>query len=376
MNLYHILYLTVILIAMLCMKSRNRKMRINNRTYYISGLFYGLIAIILILFAGLVGDITSDHINYIIAFDRIRVLPFSAFFTLDFKIMYMEKLYGFLLWIIGQFTNNSVWVFIISAILIVLPIVWCGKKSEDPILFFSIFLAAGYYFAGFNVVRQTIVASLFVVTVRYIQSGQIWKYILSILIVSLFQISALFMLPFYYLLRQNQGIKRTALHMAIIGVAYTFTYQLMGIFDTMLFSEKYFDTGRVDSVHTITKIIVPVFIFVLCTFLLFLWRHCQDTDVWKQSSNNMDNKPVSMQTICSNASYYWAMFWIMTLKFMYFERITYFFFPLVAYSIAKGVSQCQNQKVRIVLKFSILSLMTIYYFVFGQYLDVYKFYFE
>ena len=376
MNPYNILYLSIIALAMLCEKFKNGRIRINKKTYSISDLFYGVIAIILILFAGLVGDITSDHINYIKAFDKIRVLPFSQFFTLDFKIMYMEKVYGLLLWIIGQFTNKSVWVFIISSVLIVLPIVWCGRKSDDPILYLSLFLAAGYYFAGLNVVRQAIVASLFIIAVRYIQSGQIWKYCFSILILSLIQISALFMLPFYYLLRQNQSIKRTALHMAIIGIAYTFTYQLMGVFDTLLFHEKYFNTGRVDSVHTISKIIVPMLIFALCTFILSLRKNSHDMDAWRKAPECVNDKLVSMHTICSNASYYWAMFWIMTLKFAYFERITYYFFPLVAYSIANGVSRCQDQKVRLILKLSVFSLATVYYFAFGQHLDIYKFYFE
>ena len=379
-NAYHVLFLIALVCMFLYEMASATQLRFKNKRWNAGIVPFLLICIILILFSGLVGDISSDHYQYIKIYNNINNMPFSSFFSFDYKISYVEKGFGLILWLVGRLINNPVGVFIVSAALIIIPIGYLAYRTENPCFFIVLYLAFGNYYDGFNVIRQVIVGGTLIISLKYLVEGKFWKFLLINLLFASIHISALFMLPFYYLLRSRPGIKTTIIHIFIVSILSIGFYRLLGSVDTLLFHNKYFSTGRINEDSSILQIVIPSVLFILNGFILYRFRTDKEAitcqylfNTVKAADDNFDyyNSCNVLYNVLYNASFYWILFWFLSLKFVYLKRITYFFLPLVLYTLAEGILAQQNKDMRIVMKIFIVIMAIIYYFVFGQYFDNY-----
>lgn len=374
LNAYHVLFGIVLILGIVYDLLKKNVIQIKNRKIKISNVILAVAGICLILFSGLVGDITSDHSQYIYIYNNIKLHSFKSFFQLTRKIEGVEAGYGLLLWIIGNTVDNEVLIFIVSSTLVIVPIILFAKKTKDPFLFLILFLGFGYYFASFNVIRQTIVASLFLLTFNFIKEGKYGKYFFSIVLISLFQITALFMLVFYKLLRQKKNVKTILKNIIIVLIGILGMNHLINFFDILWFHGKYSQYRVVAG--NIKNIIIPIFLFLLFYILksLGVRKKISNKQCLKKKRNTKYNN-VDISDIIYNASIYWLAFWIMFVKFSYLERLTYFFIPLVLFGIVEIICNYKNNKKRRIIKICVICIVCLYYFKFGQYPNLYKLYF-
>ena len=374
-NAYHILFVIILLLGFLYNLLRKVKFKVGKKKINVSNFLLILAGSYLVLFSGLVGNVASDHNQYIYIYNNIKIYSLQSFFTLTHKIKGVEKGYGLLLWIIGNIFDNNIYIFILSSILVITPIILFAKKTKDPFLFLIFFLAFGYYFSSFNVIRQTIVASLFLFSIKYIILGNFKKYTCCIMLMSLIHISAILMLVFYFLLRQRKNVKTIAIHGLTFVVAFIGMKPLMYFVDNLLFFGRY--SKYTNAEGNIKSIVVPIILFCLCRILINLNKNKHLLRHYPIDAKiNRSKKEVTLLTIINNASIYWIMFWIMYIKFSYFERITYFFIALVLFSIVEVICNIKNNEKKIMIKVFVIFIITIYYFKFGQYFDSYKLFFE
>ncbi len=81
------------------------------------------------------------------------------------------------------------------------------KYSVSIELSLVLFVLLGFYTNSFNIMRQLVALSLFFTYgYKYIIESNFKKYLIAILIISLFHFSVLFMLPFYFLAKKNYGV--------------------------------------------------------------------------------------------------------------------------------------------------------------------------
>ena len=73
------------------------------------------------------------------------------------------------------------------------------EKSSIPLFSVLLYFLCGYYLASFNVMRQAFVFSLFLYSVRFIEDKKFLKYLITLLFGSLFHLSALFLIPIYFI---------------------------------------------------------------------------------------------------------------------------------------------------------------------------------
>ncbi len=126
---------------------------------------------------------------------------------------------------------------LVSTITIVLFVNCFWKYSKDFFLSIVLFFALGIYFDTFNGIRQYVAVALFVWSIQYIEKRKIFKYIITILVGSLFHTSVLFFLPVYFLINLNISFK---LWGCVLILIYIIRNNIFEIFKTLIsYNSKY-----------------------------------------------------------------------------------------------------------------------------------------
>lgn len=375
-NAYHILFCSILLLAVFYQLAGRIKLAVGNHGAYLRSFVFAAICIIFILFCGLAGDISSDHSSYVRIFNNISGIEISSFLTPDYQISSVEKGYGLIMWIIAKLGGEPVWIFLVSAALTIIPIAYLAYKTSDPCMFLVLYLGFGNYFDSFNVIRQVIVGGVLVLSMQYIIKSEFWKFLIIDLIFSTIHISALLMIPFYFLLRSKPGIKTTSIQCILILLFSIGFYRILNVFDTTFFDGKYFNSGRIDLGNEVIQVIVPVVLFVLSEILIYSHRMNKIGLMGRFNFEDKNGATVqkyagTFYNVLWNGSIYWIMFWVFTLRFSYLRRLTYFFLPLILYILTEGMAEIKNKNSRLIVKAFVLVTVIIYYFCFGQYFDSY-----
>lgn len=139
-----------------------------------------------------------------------RVGTDSGNYTRDFRTSldiynfefaeFIEPGYQFLKYILLRLTNEYFWLFFITA----LTVVYCYLiiiKKYSVNYWFSVFLfiTLGVYTFFFNGLRQGLAMAIFALALPYLLEKRLIPYLLICFLASLFHNTALFMIPFYFL---------------------------------------------------------------------------------------------------------------------------------------------------------------------------------
>jgi len=156
---------------------------------------YFLIFIFLTLFAGVrnydVGTDTSLYVR-----DFITGIHYN-YYNFDPNVEYG---YQYLVYTILKFTNEYHWYLLSVAFISVgLMIYSIRKYSTDYILSIYIYITFGFYTFLFNTIRQAIALAILFYGIKFFLEKKLIKYLVVVLIASLFHISAWIMIPFYFI---------------------------------------------------------------------------------------------------------------------------------------------------------------------------------
>lgn len=155
--------------------------------------------VILALFSGIrnyrVGTDSGAYVR-----DFVNQLDTSYFkFNNDIEFGYQLLVYGLL-----HLTHNYFWLFFISGLFVVYCYLKTIKKySINYTLSVFLFITLGTYTFFFNGLRQGLAMAIFALATPYLLEKKLIPYILICGIASLFHISALVMLPFYFIINTN-----------------------------------------------------------------------------------------------------------------------------------------------------------------------------
>ena len=125
----------------------------------------------------------------------------------------IEYGYQFLEFIILNFTHNYFWLFFVTSMVVVpLYLITIRKLSENYIISIFVYITFGFYTFFFNGLRQGIAMALFFFSLPYLLNRKIVIYFLIVCIASLFHISALMMIPLYFLIHFKLKIEWKVLY--------------------------------------------------------------------------------------------------------------------------------------------------------------------
>lgn len=212
MMVYNIQLISIFLISFIAELLKRRKV--------CRKILYYLCFFIMLLMSGLRYYVGTDYANYNYIFNNIN--------NMTLKESNIEIGYYFLNKVIRFFSENEASIFItVSFIILYLVFLTIMRDSNKPELSLFLFISMYFYSSSFNMMRQYISISIIFYATRYIIEKNFSKYLKFVILASMFHISALIMIPFYFLLNYKYSYRQYFILflLSIIGV-YILPYAL------------------------------------------------------------------------------------------------------------------------------------------------------
>ena len=131
----------------------------------------------------------------------------------------IEKGYQLFEYLLLHFTHNYAWLLTITALFIVFSYLnFIKKYAQNYLLAVIIYITFGIYSFFFNGLRQGIAMAIMMYAMPALLDNKFWRYLLVCLVASMFHISALFMIPFYFVVNLKIKIRYKVL-LVLTGTA-------------------------------------------------------------------------------------------------------------------------------------------------------------
>lgn len=112
---------------------------------------------------------------------------------------HVEIGYVFLNKIVGYFTHDFIWLFVLTSAIIICFVVAAVKQNSNNFAYsLFLFISLGYYFYSMNSVRHFMALSIYFFAQKYMKKQEFWKFFLLILVAATFHKVALIAIPIYF----------------------------------------------------------------------------------------------------------------------------------------------------------------------------------
>ena len=342
--IYYIGVNIIILIFSVLIYGLNSSKKLSNKINQRKNAIFGFCSfLILVFFSGFRGDFTSDYKNYASLFHTYNLYSLPEVLTINF---YQEKGYVVFSRLIGEFTNNPMYLMLSTSIFIVFIFFKEFKRNSIKIwLSVLLFINIGAYYTSFNIMRHIIAVAIVFSGSKFLYDREFFKYLVTILIASLFHTTAIVLIPFYFILNTKYNKRNfTAISVSsviiiifikdILNIVFRFTFQKYANFD-------YGITGL-----NLTSAVVPIAILL---FVLF-------------NKNIICLNDIKTR-IWFNATFYYAIFSALGLRIQMIQRIAEFFAPYILLLIPLVISNIRSKNQRIIYYYSIVVLLILYNYI-------------
>lgn len=306
--------------------------------------FLWIIIIFLVIISGF-RDLTyigGDEHAYRITFEKILNNGFE--FNLDNK----EIGFKLLIYVLSLISDNSqILIFICALITNVLILLTLYKYSKHFTFSLFLYITLGMYFSSFNIMRQYLAIAICFWAIRYVLNRKFIKYLLCILIASSIHISALILIPMYFLVNLKILEKKYFLVLGVsilIAISFDKVMEIWGnISDENLYSNYvawYFsEQVGVNIIRIIVNILPVIFMLILR----------------KSFINNRNNSKFLYYSIVSTGIL------IISYNFIYVARLAAYFGIFNTIMIPELINSLKNRKTKNI----IFMLVIIFYILWG-----------
>ncbi len=212
---------------------------------YTSDIIYFWLFLIFWLVAGLKYETGVDWPGYTEFFNNSESIK-EVINKASYSFFKTEFEFGYVLLnsIVKTFTDNAQWLFLLIAFITNLMLFSSLKKySKHIFVSLLIYYGTTYFILDMSGIRQCISLNLFLISLQYILERHFLKYLLVIIIASLFHISSLFLIPMYFVMGKEY---KSWLLILIISVGIIIS--LFQIAWVTLFLEKIIDSFYIKAI--------------------------------------------------------------------------------------------------------------------------------
>ncbi|MGD9678797.1 MAG: EpsG family protein [Vulcanibacillus sp.] len=288
-------------------------------------------------------DFTSDTLAYSRNFIKYGTMSWNNLLQNSINITIKDPLF----WIFTKLIYSlgfsvKAWFFIISAIFSVLFSATIVKYSKDIALSFILLIALDYYYFSLTGLRQAIALAIIFYSWRYIESNQNIKFIVFVLIASMFHISALIALIILFLKNKKFKIQKLVLIPIIIIVMYFITPLIVVVLNQFLPTNYQFYINS-----RITLNLSGFFIQLVILIFAYLFS----SDILKKDKSN---------NILFNILYIGLFLQLLaTFLFAEFFRISYYFSVFALILVPNVIATSKSN--RLVLKYAVAITLILYF---------------
>lgn len=261
-----------------------------------------ILFIFLWLVSGLRSDVGTDFIAYKNYFENLQ------YYSFDYPLY--EKGYYALNFVVSLFTTNSQFVMMLTSFIILFLInKTLLNYSNSYLMSVFLFITMYYYLNSFNLVRQYIVVAILFFSLKFIIKENFKKFIVSVIIASLFHITALIMIPFYWILKKRfSTMTYVVLIFATIGLSFA-TPAIVGIVSRLIPKFALYTHYEFEGASSFSVILITLSLFVFSIF-----------------NKNKLIKTNKHGWIYVNAVYFALLFSILSTKNILFFRVAIYFY--------------------------------------------------
>lgn len=161
------------------------------------------------------GDFSTDYRTYVRYFLEIPSHSLKDILTWDYYLGYIESGFALIIKAINLFSDNYLWMYIICSIIILVPIYRLIEESNDKWLSLILYLSFNTYFNSFNLLRSFMAVSIIVLAINAVINRKFKEYVFWVLLASTIHVSALFLIPVYFLLDLEVSSKSILIYCGI-----------------------------------------------------------------------------------------------------------------------------------------------------------------
>ncbi|MEH6991075.1 EpsG family protein, partial [Cytobacillus firmus] len=155
-------------------------------------------------------NVGTDYNAYKTLYYNYKGLPFDYKVNIELLFFYLNK-------VIGLFTGDSQWLFIVTSFLIYF---FYYKVIVRECSYYELatylFIAFGFYFSSLNILRQWIACGLVFYSFTFIYKNQLIKFLIVTTIATLFHTSAICIFPLYIFIKR---LRRNSIRLLIMLTA-------------------------------------------------------------------------------------------------------------------------------------------------------------
>ena len=278
MTVYYCVLGYIVLIITLCYWARGKRIVAGDHGINKEALFLTLIAIVLVLVSGLRYRVGTDYAAYMINYEGYKVLKFQSFGCRVIAIIAS--------WIKDDY---STWFFLMALLTIGLCVYAIANKKEYWQLAVILYLFMGYWHFSFNIVKQSMAMAIILACQDCLLKRHLIKWTIACLVASLFHVSAVIMIPIYFLVTQKITKKQIVITI-LVGLLISISDEQL--FDIIAFLKANEGTESISGsvgarqVNTL-RVIVNMIPAIL---IIPLWTKYKKTDFGTMSHFFIDNK--------------------------------------------------------------------------------------
>ncbi len=253
MLIYYLLIVAIIFFGIFLEKK-------HKKTYAI------IVFIMLTLIAGLRKyTIGNDTGNYVSFFNKVILYGSNIFKTSRFEVAYV--LFNF---IISKISSNyTVLLFFAASITNACICQFVYKYSKNMTFSFLLFIVCRFFFSEMNIIREFLAIAIVLYSIKYIENRKIVKYILMIIIASMFHVSALVAVVLYFLYGLDLSKKNRFYLILATGLCYVFLYDILTYVTSSLgtytlYVQEYYNSNELAN---ILLFLISVLVFVFVSFI-------------------------------------------------------------------------------------------------------------
>lgn len=304
-----------------------------------------------------VGDFLTDILNYYFNF-YANYGELDDYSMRTILIMFFKNSsIGWILLnvIIKKIFKDYVILLIASSFIVSLGYtIFIKKNSELTWISMLVLLCGGTYYLGWNVVRQSIAASLFCLCFPYLCQGYFFKYCIAVFFIMSFHFSSIVLIPLYFLLRSKFTLKlgkNFLFILLIISLLIYFVTPSIFLYITKYAYTEYQNGGfGVDygiSRNTMIKY------FLISGIVIINFR--------KFNLNNIKERVIYNGTIL------FFIFSIMSAKIFMLQRIIHFLMPFLILAYPIIINRSKNKTVAVLAVVTLFLGLHCNYLIDGNY---------
>lgn len=297
-----------------------------------------MVFIPLLLVSALRGpNVGTDTENYLYGFKLIK----EAAFNEVFNVVRYEPGYVLLVKFISLLVDHEQVLLIVTSIIVLIGIfIFIYLNSPNVMLSVFLYLALYLYFFSFNGVRQAIAMSIVVSGFHYILERKFLKYLLIIILASLFHQTSIIFIIFYFFYGIKVNLKNVFFILGVFSIMFFYLESIIK------FAVSFFDglsyLLNTSLLSNSGGLLFPIINLAVLIFILYI-----------KYQNKVEDRKLDLMI-------YIVLFGFLTsvlaIKIYILLRFVYYFFTYYIVAIPYAISFVKGKKEKITL----ISLVTIF----------------